>query len=63
MIGLALAPTVVAVLTQYVFGAESMLRYSIATMPHRARTARDAHLLARPEAVRESVRRAARAWH
>ncbi len=32
MIGLAVAPTVVAVLTQYVFGAESMLRYSIATM-------------------------------
>jgi MFS family permease len=32
MIGLAIAPALVAALTQYVFGAESQLRYSIATM-------------------------------
>ena len=32
MIGLAIAPAVVASLTQYVFGDESQLRYSIATM-------------------------------
>lgn len=32
MIGLALAPTVVAALTDYVFGAPSMLRYSIAVL-------------------------------
>ncbi|HKE46048.1 MAG TPA: MFS transporter [Steroidobacteraceae bacterium] len=32
MIGLALAPLVVASLTQYVFGAEEKLRYSIATI-------------------------------
>lgn len=32
MIGLGIAPTVVAFLTDYVFGAESMLRYSIAAL-------------------------------
>lgn len=32
MIGLAIAPAIVASLTQYVFGDESQLRYSIATM-------------------------------
>jgi MFS family permease len=32
MIGLGIAPTLVAALTQYVFGEESMLRYSIASI-------------------------------
>lgn len=32
MIGLALAPTVVATLTDYVFGSQAMLRYSIAAL-------------------------------
>jgi len=32
LIGYSLAPYVVAVLTQYVFGDKSMLRYSLASM-------------------------------
>jgi MFS family permease len=32
LIGMSISPVMIAFLTQYVFGAESMLRYSIATV-------------------------------
>ena len=51
MIGFGIAPTVVALLTDYVFRDELKLRYSIATMHARARAACGVRVLARSERV------------